>query len=160
MTTDLRAAVAHIKCITPEGEPWDWGDFAGPIAPLDQIAIATILNAVASGDLIPRADVERLEAVKAEARNGYIAISALSSAPEVQELIRAEVQKERERADKAEAVLRISIGGCDANNGWHHTPIRLPNDQKYVFCGECGETMTAAQERRHTIALSIRGMKP
>ncbi len=81
--------------------------------------------------------------------------TALARAP-APELIRQAVAEERERADKAEAELRVAIGGCDANNGWNHSPIRLPNDPKYVFCSACGETMTPSQAKRHSSAAIIR----
>ena len=55
---DLLAAVAHIKRITPPADPWDTSDIGGgSCALLTDRAIAAILNAVASGDLVPRADL-------------------------------------------------------------------------------------------------------
>ncbi len=62
MTTDkLTAAVAHIKRITPPTAPWNTCDLGGGRGPvLTDSAIATILNAVASGELAPAADVQGL----------------------------------------------------------------------------------------------------
>ena len=66
------------------------------------------------------------------------------------------------RAEAAEArvavleiELKISIGGCDANNGDSHTPISL-DAGKYYFCQACGETMTKAEVKRHSSAAAIR----
>ena len=62
MTTDkLTAAVAHNKRITPPTAPWNTCDLGGGRGPvLTDSAIATILNAVASGALVPAADVQGL----------------------------------------------------------------------------------------------------
>ena len=62
MTNDaLNAAMAHIKRITPPTAPWNTCDLGGGRGPvLTDSAIATILNAVASGDLVLKADVDGL----------------------------------------------------------------------------------------------------
>ena len=59
MTTDLTAAVAEIKRVTKPNDPWESGDFGIAPAPIDD-TIAVILNAVASGDLVLKADVDGL----------------------------------------------------------------------------------------------------
>jgi hypothetical protein len=69
--------------------------------------------------------------------------------------IDAAVKAERERADKAEADLRVSVGGCDANAGWSHKPI-LIDGGKYFFCQNCGETLTKTVAKRHSTAAAIR----
>jgi uncharacterized protein (DUF736 family) len=73
----------------------------------------------------------------------------------VQAQIDAAVNAERERADKAEADLRVSVGGCDANAGWSHKPISIDGG-KYFFCQNCGETLTKTVAKRHSIAAAIR----
>lgn len=66
-TAELAAAIASVKRATPETAPWSASDFSDAENPpeIDQ-HIATILNAVVSGDLAEaialRAEVERLEA--------------------------------------------------------------------------------------------------
>jgi hypothetical protein len=65
------------------------------------------------------------------------------------------VMAERERADKAEADLRVSVGGCDANAGWSHKPISIDGG-KYFFCQNCGETLTKTVGKRHSTAAAIR----
>lgn len=65
MTTnpDLRAAVAHIKRITPKDEPFGMRELFTSEIP----HIATILNAVASGDLVPRAEAAEAKLARMEA---------------------------------------------------------------------------------------------
>jgi hypothetical protein len=67
----------------------------------------------------------------------------------------AAVKAERERADKAEADLRVSVGGCDANAGLSHKPISIDGG-KYFFCQNCGETLTKTVAKRHSTAAAIR----
>jgi hypothetical protein len=67
----------------------------------------------------------------------------------------AAVKAERERADKAEADLRVSVGGCDANAGWSHKTISIDGG-KYFFCQNCGETLTKTVAKRHSTAAAIR----
>ena len=67
----------------------------------------------------------------------------------------AAVKAARERADKAEADLRVSVGGCDANAGWSHKPISIDGG-KYFFCQNCGETLTKTVAKRHSTAAAIR----
>ena len=53
--TDLTAAIALIRSVTPSDEPWkpeDLVDDTDCVTDTDE-AIATILNAVVSGDLVP-----------------------------------------------------------------------------------------------------------
>jgi len=69
--------------------------------------------------------------------------------------VQAQIDAERERADKAEAALRASVGGCDANEGWSHKPISIDGG-KYFFCQDCGETLTKAVANRHSTAAAIR----
>jgi len=69
--------------------------------------------------------------------------------------VQAQIDAERERADKAEAALRVSVGGCDANEGWSHKPISIDGG-KYFFCQDCGETLTKAVANRHSTAAAIR----
>ncbi len=69
--------------------------------------------------------------------------------------VQAQIDAERERADKAEAALRVSVGGCDANEGWSHKPISIDGG-KYFFCQNCGETLTKAEAKRHSTAAAIR----
>jgi hypothetical protein len=59
MTDNLRAAVATIKRITPEGVVWGKDDLHAYIGYFSGQA-TTILNAVASGDLVLKADVQGL----------------------------------------------------------------------------------------------------
>lgn len=54
---DLKDAIAGLRRVTPENDPWQRGDLGGGGSPVDD-HIATILNAVLSGDIIPRADAE------------------------------------------------------------------------------------------------------
>ena len=56
--TDLPAAVAQIKNRTPIGAVWTEDDLCAPFASNLYPFIATILNAVASGDLVPRAELD------------------------------------------------------------------------------------------------------
>ena len=55
--TDLTAAIALIRSVTPADDPWkseDLVDDTDCVTDTDE-AIATILNAVVSGDLVPAA---------------------------------------------------------------------------------------------------------
>lgn len=63
MIDSLAAAVAQVKGWTPKDETWEFSDFRPengrmPIAMAK--TVATILNAVASGDLVLKADVDGL----------------------------------------------------------------------------------------------------
>lgn len=68
-TAELAAAIAAVKRVTPAADPWTAEDiWSGDYEPSDiDRSIATILNAVASGDLAEvialRAEVERLRSV-------------------------------------------------------------------------------------------------
>lgn len=55
--TDLTQALVELRRVTPPSSPWEAGDFGVGSTPVDY-HIATILNAVLSGDLIPRADAD------------------------------------------------------------------------------------------------------
>ena len=72
---DLRAAVAEITWVTPEGVDWIEDDLSAPFVRNIRPHIATILNGAASGDLVLRADVDGLvEAAKwlrATAQSGF-----------------------------------------------------------------------------------------
>ena len=50
--TDLTQAIAELRRVTPPNSPWEAGDIGGGSSPVDY-HIATILNAAASGDLLP-----------------------------------------------------------------------------------------------------------
>ena len=50
--TDLTQALVELRRVTPPSSPWEAGDFGVGSSPVDY-HIATILNAVLSGDLIP-----------------------------------------------------------------------------------------------------------
>ena len=50
--TDLIQAIAELRRVTPPNSPWEAGDLSMGSSPVDY-HIATILNAVASGELIP-----------------------------------------------------------------------------------------------------------
>ena len=52
MTDDLTKAIAELLRVTPPNSPWEAGDIGVGSSPVDY-HIATILNAVISGDLIP-----------------------------------------------------------------------------------------------------------
>lgn len=69
---DLRDAIAELRRVTPENDPWQRGDLGGGGSPVDD-HIATILNAVVSGDLIPKSDAELAvaEAIKRAADEAY-----------------------------------------------------------------------------------------
>ena len=71
--TDLRAAVAHIKRFKLTTDKWKAKDFTSH--PAFCAELATILNAVASGDLVPRADVDGLVGaakwLRATAQSGF-----------------------------------------------------------------------------------------
>jgi hypothetical protein len=82
-----------------------------------------------------------------------LAMDRIQALPAV--TVQAQIDAERERADKAEAALRASVGGCDANEGWSHKPISIDGG-KYFFCQDCGETLTKAVANRHSTAAAIR----
>jgi len=71
------------------------------------------------------------------------------------DIVQPQISAERERADKAEAALRVSVGGCDASDGWAHKPISIDGG-KYFFCQDCGETLAKAVAKRHSTAAAIR----
>ena len=50
--TDLTQALVELRRVTPPSSPWEAGDFGVGSSPVDY-HIATIINAVLSGDLIP-----------------------------------------------------------------------------------------------------------
>ena len=56
--TDLIQAIAELRRVTPPNSPWEAGDIGVGSSPVDY-HIATILNAVISGDLIPKAEIEK-----------------------------------------------------------------------------------------------------
>lgn len=58
--TDLIQAIAELRRVTPPNSPWEAGDIGVGSSPVDY-RIATILNAVTSGDLIPRAEADLAE---------------------------------------------------------------------------------------------------
>lgn len=72
--TDLTQAIAEIRRVTPLNSPWEAGDIGVGSSPVDY-HIATILNAVASGDMIPLADHKLAVAMVVEkaAQSGYVA---------------------------------------------------------------------------------------
>ena len=53
MTDKLNDAIAEVRRVSPANDPWCADDLCAGRAPIDD-SIATILNAVASGDLITR----------------------------------------------------------------------------------------------------------
>ena len=59
----VQDAIADLKKAADPGD-WDAGDFCPTITLARGASIATILNAVLSGDLIPRADAEALTEVQ------------------------------------------------------------------------------------------------
>ena len=59
--TDLTEAMAHIKVQTPDGEPWIADEVMhGGFTEALCASVATILNAIASGALVPVETVEPL----------------------------------------------------------------------------------------------------
>ena len=96
------------------------------------------------------AERDAMRAIITEQALQYLATSGQAAAAYT-------AQMEAEARVKAlEIELKISIGGCDANNGDRHTPITL-DAGKYYFCQECGKTMTKAEAKRHSSAAAIRG---
>ena len=65
MTDDLTKALAEMRRVTPPNSPWEAGDIGVGSSPVDY-HIATILNAVLSGDLIPKADADLAVALMVE----------------------------------------------------------------------------------------------
>ena len=65
MTDDLTKALAEMRRVTPPNSPWEAGDIGVGSSPVDY-HIATILNAAASGDLIPKADADLAVAMMVE----------------------------------------------------------------------------------------------
>ncbi len=63
--TDLTQALAELRRVTPPNSPWEAGDIGVGSSPVDY-HIATILNAVLSGDLVPRADADLAMALMVE----------------------------------------------------------------------------------------------
>lgn len=92
MTDDeLNKAIAHITRITPPSAPWNCSDLGGGRGPvLTDSAIATILNAVASGTLIPKEEprfpdhMAEIVAMKTEGLPARIAtlVTALQAIPD------------------------------------------------------------------------------
>ena len=62
MSDPITAAIAHIRRITPSNDPWTAGDIAYEAQDPDEIdaSIATILNAVATGQLVSRYTLNKL----------------------------------------------------------------------------------------------------
>ena len=63
--TDLTKAIAELRRVTPPNSPWEAGDIGVGSSPVDY-HISTILNAVLSGDLVPRADADLAMALMVE----------------------------------------------------------------------------------------------
>jgi hypothetical protein len=63
--TDLTKAIAELRRVTPPNSPWEAGDIGAGSSPVDY-HIATTLNAVLSGDLVPRADADLAVALMVE----------------------------------------------------------------------------------------------
>ena len=63
--TDLTQAIEELRRVTPPNSPWEAGDIGAGSSPVDY-HIATTLNAVLSGDLIPKADADLAVALMVE----------------------------------------------------------------------------------------------
>ncbi len=63
--TDLTQAIEELRRVTPPNSPWEAGDIGAGSSPVDY-HIATTLNAVLSGDLIPKAYAELAVALMVE----------------------------------------------------------------------------------------------
>ena len=75
MTDDLTKAIAELLRVTPPNSPWEAGDIGVGSSPVDY-HIATILNAVLSGTMIPRADADLAVALMVERLTGALTIAA------------------------------------------------------------------------------------
>jgi hypothetical protein len=76
--TDLTKAIAEVRHVTPPSSPWEAGDLSMGSSPVDY-HIATILNAVVSGTLIPATERDAAVAAalkEAAARIGVFEASA------------------------------------------------------------------------------------
>lgn len=67
--TDLDKAIAELRRVTPESSPWEVGDIGAGYSPVDY-HIATILNAVLSGALIPATERDAAVAAALERAEG------------------------------------------------------------------------------------------
>ena len=76
----LEEAIAEVKRVTLTTAPWEAGDIGLGSSPVDY-HIATILNAAASGDLIPKADAEQAVALVVK-QAGDVAVKFWEGEPE------------------------------------------------------------------------------
>lgn len=126
--TDLTKAIAELRRVTPPNSPWEAGDIGVGSSPVDY-HISTILNAVTSGDLLPRADADLAVALMVEKAAGegageVAAHGASELSPFVRRRIRAltpasalaELQALRDERDDAVAsqfITRVERDGAE-----------------------------------------------
>ena len=118
---DLNDAIAELRLVTPPNSPWEAGDIGVGSSPVDY-HIATILNAAASGQLLPLETCNaRVAAMVEEAAAdcdrmaGEIADAVLTGLPE-----QARIREGMEAAfTKAAARIRAALraNATDASEG-------------------------------------------
>lgn len=101
----LSEAISHIARITPPSSPWHCTDLGGGRGPvLTDTAIATVLNAVASGDLVRNTPDALVKSTEVKA---LVAAAVVEAAYKVEEF--EHIAEEQNWCDGARQATRISI---------------------------------------------------